>query len=149
MGTDAQGVSTKRIVVAIVFFPITMYFFLGSFLLFLIYAIDWVIHACAAYAPFLGLSAASDDPWSASIDYFHEERATKWHVHNMWLVVFAPIAWPFMALYFLFFLALASTIAIVKALFDVLKENMGTHRVLAARSSQWSDEIRPDLKRCS
>lgn len=97
--------SSKRWWVLVVFFPITLYFLLGTLILFLIYWLDKLAEVLGNYSGFPGID-------------FHE--ATEWHNTSIWVTIFFPIAGSFILAWVLLILIYSILAAILHFLWDVL-----------------------------
>jgi hypothetical protein len=73
-----QSSHNKRYLL-ILFFPVTIYLFVGTLLLFLLFKFEQIIEVFADYSQWPGIDSYIP---------------TEWHSKNIWLSILFPIVWP-------------------------------------------------------
>jgi len=120
-GARHTELTPKKITLALVFFPITIYMLVGTAVLFALYLFECAIHSWVRYAPFEGWAPNnSNDLWAATIRFIHKDVSTKYHIHDVWLTILFPLATPFMAILFLACMILVLFNAAVKTVWDFI-----------------------------
>jgi ABC-type uncharacterized transport system permease subunit len=100
----AQGSQDKGYLL-ILFFPVTVYLFIGTLLLFLLFKFEQVIEVYADYSEWPG------------IDRY---IPTEWHSKNVWLSISFPIVWPILFIWDILVFIYAIFAALVKFLYDTI-----------------------------